>query len=78
MGAKNPMFLPVDSEDFDQARQIPKLIRVFAWRWSFCWFCRAVAQIFYIYASENSYADNLPIDIHERVADISHIFFAFV
>ena len=38
------MFLHADSEESDQTGQMPRLIRVFAGRTSFCWFCHEVAQ----------------------------------
>ena len=41
----NPSFLHADNEDSDQTGLMPRLIRVFAGRKSFWWFCHEAAQI---------------------------------
>ena len=43
--AKDPSFLHADSEDSDQTWRMPRLIRVFAGRILFCWFCCEAAQM---------------------------------
>ena len=44
--AKDPSFLHVDSEDFDQTGRMPRLIEVFAGHTPpICWFCHEVAHI---------------------------------
>ena len=42
--ANDLLLLYMRSEDSNQTGRMPTLIWVFAWRTSFCWFCREVAH----------------------------------
>ena len=53
--AKDPNFLHADSKDSDQTGRMPRLIRVFAGRTSFCWFCHEVAHFLIAYSLRVSF-----------------------
>ena len=49
--SKDLTFLHADSEVSDQTVRMPRLVWVFAGCTSFCWFCRAPAQLYTSYRS---------------------------
>ena len=45
LGPQLPIEWPCHCEDTDQTGRMPRLIWVFPWRTSFCWFCHEVAHM---------------------------------